>query len=100
MHARRVLDHRRVAEQPRDRRAVERRRHREHAQRRRDVSLRIERERKTDVGVQAALVELVEHHRCDAVERGIALQHPREHAFGDDLDAACASLTRVSSRIR
>ena len=70
------------------------------AQLRRDVPLRIEREREADVGVQAALVELVEQHGRDALERGVALQHPREHAFGDDLDAASPRSTRVSSRIR
>jgi hypothetical protein len=87
MHARRVLDHGRAAEQPRDRRAVERRRHRQQAERGRDVPLRIERERETDVRVQAALVELVEDHGRDAAERRIALQHPREYAFRDDLEA-------------
>ena len=95
MHAPRVLDHRCAAEQPRDGGAVEGRRHREHAQRRRDVSLRIERERETDVGVQAPLVELVEDHGRDAAERGIALQHPREYAFGDDLEPRLGADARL-----
>ena len=94
-HAARTLDHGRVAEQARDARAVDRRRHREHAQLRGDVALRIERERETDVGVQAALVEFVEQHRGDALERRIALQHAREHAFGDDLDARALAHSRL-----
>ena len=51
--------------------------------------------REPDVGVQAALVELVEQHGRDAVERRIALQHPREHAFGDDLDARALADARL-----
>ena len=49
--------------------------------------LRIEREREAEVGVERALVELVEQHRRDALERGIVEDHAREHALGDDLDA-------------
>ena len=59
------------------------------------MPLRVEREREADVGVQAALVELVEQHRRDALERRIALQHAREHAFGDDLDARAFADARL-----
>ena len=79
----------------RDARAVDRRRHREHAQLGREVPLRVEREREADVGVQAALVVLVEQHRRDAFERRVALQHAREHAFGDDLDARALADARL-----
>ncbi len=95
MHARGVLDDWSAAEQPRDRGAVEGGRHREDAQRRRDVPLRIESERETDVGVEAALVELVEDHGRDAAERGVALQHPREHAFGHDLEPCLCAHARL-----
>jgi hypothetical protein len=37
--------------------------------------------------MQAALVELVEQHGRDTLERRIALQHAREHAFRHHLDA-------------
>ena len=90
-----ALDHGRAAEQRCDLRAVERRRHREQAQLGRDVPLRVEREREPDVGVEIALVKLVEQHRADAVERRVALQHPREHAFGDDLDPRALAHARL-----
>ena len=59
------------------------------------MPLRIEHEREAEVGVQAALVILVEQHRGDAVERGVALQHAREHAFGDDLDSRALADARL-----
>ncbi len=37
--------------------------------------LRVERQREAKVGVERALVELVEQHRGDAVERGIVEDH-------------------------
>ena len=49
--------------------------------------LRIERERKAEIGVERALVELVEHDRRDPLKRGIVEDLPREHALGDGLDA-------------
>ena len=94
-HAAAALDDGRAAEQLGDARAVDRGRHREHAQLGRDVPLRVEREREADVGVQAALVKLVEQHGRDAFERRVALQHPREHAFGDDLDARAFADARL-----
>ena len=42
---------------------------------------------KAKVGLQAALVEFVEDHAADAVERRVVLQQPQEEAVGDDLDA-------------
>ena len=59
------------------------------------MPLRVEREREPDVGVEIALVKLVEQHGRDALERGIALQHPREHAFGDDLDPRALAHARL-----
>ena len=35
-------------------------------------------------------MELVEHHRCDAVEHGIVEDQPGEDALGDDLDPGAA----------
>ena len=37
--------------------------------------LRVEREREAEIGVERALVELVEQHRRDALERGIVEDH-------------------------
>ncbi len=68
-------------------RAVERRRHDHEPQVLAQALLRIERERKAEIGVERALVELVEQHRADPLERGIIENLPREHALGDDLDA-------------
>ena len=54
-------------------------------------------EREAEVGVEAALVKLVEDEKADAVERRIALQAAREHAFGDDLDARARADARVAT---
>ena len=72
--------------QPRDARAIERRRHHEEAKILAQALLRIERKREAKIGVERALVELVEQHRRNAFERGIVEDHAREHAFRDDLD--------------
>jgi hypothetical protein len=53
--------------------------------------LRIEREGKAEIGIERALVELVEEDRRDPVERRIVEDHAREHALGDDLDAGAAA---------
>jgi len=50
------------------------------------VRLRVETECQAEVRLQAALVELVEHHAGHAFQGGVSLQHPGEDAFGDDLD--------------
>ena len=80
-------DHRCVAEKPGDPRPVERRRHHDEAQILAQAALRVERQRKPEIGVEGALVELVEQHRRDALDRGIVEHHAGEHAVGDDLDA-------------
>ena len=61
-----ALDHRRIAEQLRHARAVERRRHHQDAQVLAQAGLRIARQRKAEIGIERALVELVEQHRGDA----------------------------------
>jgi len=45
------------------------------------------RQGQTQVGVQTALVELVEQNRAYAFQTGIIQNHPREDALGDDLDS-------------
>ena len=49
--------------------------------------LRVERQRQAEVGVERALVELVEQDACDSFKRRIVEDHAREHALGDNLDA-------------
>ena len=65
----------------------------------RKPALRVERQRQAEVGVERALVELVEQNGRDAVERGIVEDHAREHALGDHFDAR-RSETRLCRRTR
>ncbi len=85
-----ALDHRRIAEKLRHPRAVERRRHGENAQILAQPSARIERQRKPQIRVERALVELVEQHRGDPFQFRILEHEPREHALGDHLDPGLA----------
>ena len=76
-----------IAEKLRHPRAVQRRRHRQDAQVIAQAALAVEREGKPQVGIERALVELVEQHRADAGKLGIIEDHAGEDALGDDLDA-------------
>ena len=49
--------------------------------------LRLAAQGEGQVGVQAALVELVEDHAADPVERRVVLQQPEQDAVGHHLDA-------------
>ena len=80
-------DHRRVAEQLGDARAVDGRRHDQELEVLAQALLHVAGERQAEVGIERALVELVEQQRGDAVERRIVEDHAREHALGHDLDA-------------
>ena len=82
-----AFDQRRVSQERAHARAVERRRHDEKAQVLAQGPLRVEREGETEIGVERALVELVEQNGRDAFERGIIEDLPGEHALGHDLDA-------------
>ena len=95
-----ALDHRRVAEQRRDPRAVERRRHHQELQILAQALLRVARQREAEIGIERALVEFVEQHRGDAVERRIVEDHAGEHALGDDFDAGLARETFEPKRTR
>ena len=55
------------------------------------VPLAFEAQRKPQVGIQAAFMELVEDHAADARETRVVLQHPRENALGDHFDARLAA---------
>ena len=81
-----AFDQRRGAEEGANPRAVERRRHDQNPQVFAQAGLRVERERKAEIGLERALVKLVEHDRADALERRIVEDHAGEHALGHDLD--------------
>ena len=82
-----ALDHRRLTEQPADARAVEGRRHDQELEVLAQPLLHVAGERKAEIGVERALVELVEEDGSDAVERRILEHQAGEDAFGHDLDA-------------
>ena len=92
-----AFDHRRIAEQLRHPRAVERRRHHQQLQVVAQALLRVARQRQAEIGIERALVEFVEQHGGDAVERRIVEDQPREDAFGDDLDARLARHLRAEA---
>ena len=82
-----AFDQRRGAEEGANPRAVERRRHDQNPQVFAQAGLRVERERKAEIGLERALVKLVEQDRADALQRRIVEDHAGEHALGHDLDA-------------
>jgi hypothetical protein len=81
-----ALDHRRIVEQPTDARAVERCRHDQELEILAQTQLHVARERQPEVGVERALMELVEHNGGDARESGIVEDKPGEYALGHDFD--------------
>ena len=85
-----------VGQKPRHGLAVEGGRHHQHPQIVAHL-LRLQHQREAKVGVQRALVELVEEHGRIAVERGVGRQHPRQHPFGDHLDARVLRHPRVAA---
>ena len=67
--------------------AVERGGHGDEAERRAQEALQVKAEGQREVGVERALVHLVEDDAGDTVERGVGDEAADEQAFGDDLDA-------------
>ena len=53
----------------------------------RNARLRLAHQGEGQVGLQAALVQLVEDHAADAVERRVVLQHAEEETVGHHFDA-------------
>jgi hypothetical protein len=94
------FDHGGIAQQLRHPRAVEGRRHDEEAQILAQPALRIERERKAEIGIERALVEFVEQHGRDAVERGIVEDHAGEDALGHHLDPRPAADLRAEAHAK
>ena len=89
-----AFDDRCAVKQRRDASAVQGGRHHHYSQIRTQSLLRIERQGKAEVGVHGAFVEFVEQDRADARQCGIVENHPRENAFGYDLDACSRSAFR------
>ena len=82
-----TLDHRRITQQRRHPGAVDGRRHDQQPQILAQPGLHIARKRQAEVGIERALVELVEQQRRYPFERRILQHHTGEHALGDHLDA-------------
>ncbi len=91
-------DHRGIVHEPRHARAVERRRHHEKAQIVAQSRAAVERQRQAEIGIERSLMELVEDHRRDALERGIVDDHAREDTFGQHLDSRLGADPRVEPR--
>ena len=91
------LDHRRIAEETCHARGVERRRHDDDAQILAQSRLRIERQGQAEIGVERALVELVEEDGANAGQRGIVEDEARENALGDHFDARFRSDARIEA---
>ncbi len=91
-HATFAAQHRGIAQQAGQALALQRGGHQQHLERRLAGVLRtehgasVERQRQSQIGIQAAFVELVEDHQADAFQRRIVLQTPGENTFGDHLD--------------
>ena len=77
----------RVVHQRRDGGRVEGGGHDEEQEVRAQGAADLQGKRQAEVGVQRALVEFVEDHATDAGQVGRGLEHPRQDAFGHDLDA-------------
>ena len=83
-------DHRGVAEKLGDAGAVDGCRHDEELEVLAQALLGVARQGEPEIGVERALVKLVEQHRGNAAERRIVENEPREDALGDDFDAGLA----------
>ena len=79
---------------------IQRSRHHDQPQVLAQVSLTFEAQRKPQIGVQAAFMELVEDHAADAREARIVLDHPRENALRDHFDARLAADPGFESRAK
>src|SRR5690606_17832854 len=78
---------RRIAKQPSDAFGLQRRRHHEYPKVFAKDAARLQRQCESEIRLEASLVEFVEDHEPNAVERRIILQQARQHPFGDHFDA-------------
>ena len=100
-HAALAAQHRRratlVRQQRRHRHTIERRRHDQYTELLAKMALRFEHQRQPQVGLQRPFVKLVEDHEADALQRRIAAQHARQHAFGHHFDTGALRDTRFAT---
>ena len=92
--------HGRTTKQLGDGSAVEGGGHHENSKVRPEERLRLQGESQTEVGIQAALVKLIEQQGAYAVQRRVVEQHPCEHALGDDLDARGCTHARLTAHAK
>jgi hypothetical protein len=78
--------HHRRAEQLRQAHPVGGGRHRQQAQFRPEIALQVQAEGQRQIGVQPALMHLVQDHRRHAIQARIGLQAAHQQALGDHLD--------------
>ena len=88
----------RVMEQACERPHIERGRHHQEAQILAQGFLTLDAEREAEIGIETALVKLVEDDAADAGQLRIGLQHARKDAFGHDFDARAAAHPRIEPR--
>ena len=93
-----AFDYRRLAHQLRETGAVEGGRHGQQPEVGPQRALRVERERQSEIAVQAALVHFVEQHGRDAGQLGIRLDALQEDAFGEDEDPGSRRAPAVEPR--
>ena len=87
----------RVAEKACHAGAVDGRRHHQEPQILAQALLHVAGKRQAEIGVERALVELVEQDRGDAIEHGIVEDEPGEDAFGEDFDAGFSRELRAEA---
>jgi len=95
-HAAGALDHRGV-EQGGQPGTVQGGRHRQQAQLRAQHPLQVQAQRQGEVGLQGALVHLVQQHGGDAVQGGVAVQAADQQPLGHDLDAGTVGYGAVQA---
>ena len=86
---------RRVVQQPGDGLHIQSRRHHQEAQILAQILLTLDAQRQSQIGVQTALVKLIEDHATDVAQARVILQHAREDAFRDHFDARLAAHPRL-----
>ena len=92
-----ALNHRGVTQKLGDARAVERRRHHQKPEIVAKSLLHVAGERQAQIGIERPLVEFIEQHRGNAIERRIVQNEPGEDAFGDNLNAGLARHFRAEA---
>ena len=92
-----AADHGRAAQMPGQVRAVQRRRHAEQAQIRAQGGLDLQAQGQAQIGVERALVELVENHQPVGLQRRVSLQAAGEQALGHHLDPGAGSEAAVEA---